>query len=94
MPLPKPTTRFPRLSRPCLSSTTATTTTPAGARSLSATPARYSGHVEQDPPTGWLWGIPPGQKYKNEGWEHLAYWGIGGTFLLTSIAYAFKPDTR
>jgi hypothetical protein len=47
-----------------------------------------------EPPTGWLWGVPPGQKYKNEGWEGLAFWGIGGSLVLTAIAYAYKPDTR
>ncbi|KAF2435268.1 hypothetical protein EJ08DRAFT_693149 [Tothia fuscella] len=46
-----------------------------------------------DPPTGWLWGIPPGQKYEKEGWEGLAYYGICGSLIVAAVGYAFKPDT-
>ncbi|KAF2103394.1 hypothetical protein NA57DRAFT_52915 [Rhizodiscina lignyota] len=54
-----------------------------------------SSHEEDhyDPPTGWLWGIPPGQKYEKEGWEGLMYYGFVGSLILAGVAYAFKPDT-
>ena len=47
-----------------------------------------------NPPTGWLWGIPPGQKYEKEGWEGLMYWGFCGSIGLAAIAYIYKPDSR
>lgn len=45
-----------------------------------------------DPPTGWLWGIKPGEKPEAEGWEWPMYI-FGGGLLATGIALAFKPDT-
>ncbi|KAL9074145.1 MAG: hypothetical protein Q9157_004493 [Trypethelium eluteriae] len=37
------------------------------------------GHEDPyDPPGGWLWGVPPGQKYENEGWENVWTYGFGG----------------
>lgn len=47
-----------------------------------------------EPPHGWLWGVPPGEQYKKEGWEGVWYWGFYGSLVLTAIAYAWKPDTR
>ncbi|EEP80960.1 conserved hypothetical protein [Uncinocarpus reesii 1704] len=46
-----------------------------------------------DPPTGWLWGVKPGQKYVKEGWEGLWTYGFVGSLVVAGIAYAFKPDT-
>lgn len=46
-----------------------------------------------DPPSGWLWGIKPGEKPEKEGWEGVFFWGFGGSLLLGAVAYAFKPDT-
>ncbi|OCK90292.1 uncharacterized protein K441DRAFT_473103, partial [Cenococcum geophilum 1.58] len=46
-----------------------------------------------DPPSGWLWGVPPGQKYQKEGWENIWFWGFCGSLGLGVIAYAYKPDT-
>ncbi|KAJ5476437.1 hypothetical protein N7475_002166 [Penicillium sp. IBT 31633x] len=46
-----------------------------------------------DPPTGWLFGIKPGQKYVKEGWENVWYYGFIGSFLVAGVAYVFKPDT-
>ncbi|KAF2734941.1 hypothetical protein EJ04DRAFT_512100 [Polyplosphaeria fusca] len=52
------------------------------------------GHESQyDPPTGWLFGVKPGEKYEKEGWEGLWYWGFYGSIALATVAYAFKPDT-
>ncbi|KAK8053487.1 hypothetical protein PG996_012788, partial [Apiospora saccharicola] len=45
------------------------------------------------PPSGWLFGVKPGEKYQKEGWETPFYYGFCGTFALAAIAYAFKPDT-
>ncbi|KAJ5595379.1 uncharacterized protein N7459_001587 [Penicillium hispanicum] len=46
-----------------------------------------------DPPSGWLFGVKPGQKYVKEGWEGVWYYGFIGSFLVAGIAYVFKPDT-
>lgn len=64
-------------------------------RAFTATTARKAGaHGPQyDPPTGWLFGVKPGEKAKKEGWEDLAYYGFLGSLVVFSVAYAFKPDT-
>ncbi|KAJ5899125.1 hypothetical protein N7495_003869 [Penicillium taxi] len=46
-----------------------------------------------DPPTGYLFGVKPGQKYVKEGWENIWYYGFIGSLVLTGVAYVFKPDT-
>ncbi|KAJ5815004.1 hypothetical protein N7474_006781 [Penicillium riverlandense] len=46
-----------------------------------------------DPPTGWLFGVKPGQKYEKEGWEGVWYWGFIGSLVVAGVAYVFKPDT-
>ena len=46
-----------------------------------------------DPPTGNLFGVPPGEKYQKEGWENLWVYGFWGSLLLATVAYCFKPDT-
>ncbi|KAH0544082.1 hypothetical protein FGG08_001700 [Glutinoglossum americanum] len=46
-----------------------------------------------DPPGGWLFGVPPGEKYKKEGWENIWMYGFFGSLGLAVVAYAFKPDT-
>ncbi|KAA8644614.1 hypothetical protein EYZ11_007993 [Aspergillus tanneri] len=53
-----------------------------------------TGHGDHyDPPTGWLFGIKPGQKYVKEGWETMWYYGFIGSLLAAGVAYVFKPDT-
>lgn len=47
-----------------------------------------------DAPSGWLFGVKPGEKYQKEGWEGIWYWGFYGSFAVAIVAYAFKPDTR
>merc|ERR1712000_323738 len=46
-------------------------TTPSTARSFSLTTRRQGGGGGQqfDPPTGWLWGVKPGEKPEPEGWN-------------------------
>jgi hypothetical protein len=57
--------------------------------------SRAGGHESHyDPPTGWLFGVKPGEKYEKEGWEGPMYFGFCGGAVLAVIAYAFKPDTR
>lgn len=46
-----------------------------------------------DPPTGYLFGVKPGQKYVKEGWENIWYYGFIGSLLAAGVAYIFKPDT-
>lgn len=63
-------------------------------RLFSTTPARSASHGPQyDPPTGWLWGIRPGEKREPEGWESLTYYGFCGALAVFAVACAFKPDT-
>ena len=64
------------------------------ARAFSTTPRRAGGGgMQYDPPTGWLWGVRPGEKYQNEGWEGLFFYGFWGSLIVFAIAYAWKPDT-
>jgi len=46
-----------------------------------------------DPPSGWLFGVKPGEKPERESWELVFYWGFCGSLALAVVAYAFKPDT-
>lgn len=52
------------------------------------------GHDEShfDPPSGWLWGIRPGEKYEKEGWEGLA-WVFVGSWVVAIALYTMKEDT-
>ncbi|KAF1814231.1 NADH:ubiquinone oxidoreductase 11.6kD subunit, partial [Eremomyces bilateralis CBS 781.70] len=56
-------------------------------------PRPSGGEPHYEPPSGWLWGIQPGQKYESEGWENVFIYGFMGSFGLLAVAYAFKPDT-
>ncbi|KAF2838827.1 hypothetical protein M501DRAFT_975682 [Patellaria atrata CBS 101060] len=46
-----------------------------------------------DPPTGWLWGVPPGTKPEKEGWEGVWFWGFWGSLVIGAVGWAYKPDT-
>lgn len=50
------------------------------------------GEHQFDPPTGWLWGVKPGEKPEPEGWEWPTYILLG-SLAATAVALAFKPDT-
>jgi hypothetical protein len=67
------------------------------ARTFAASTVRSAGsaHHESpyDPPSGWLFGVKPGEKYQNEGWERIFVWGFWGSCLVTVVAYAYKPDS-
>lgn len=67
-------------------------------RPLSSSATRSAGdhaHEEHfDPPSGYLWGIKPGEKYENEGWEQVWFYGFFGSLLFGAVGYCYKPDTR
>ena len=69
----------------------------AHARAFRASVQRFAaagGHESPyDPPSGWLFGVKPGEKYQNEGWERIFVWGFWGSCIVTAIAYAYKPDS-
>ncbi|KAK0707476.1 NADH:ubiquinone oxidoreductase 11.6kD subunit [Lasiosphaeris hirsuta] len=73
--------------------TTTTTTTVMTTRAFSSTPRVSGGGAQYDPPTGWLFGVKPGEKYEKEGWENLFFYGFYGSLGVFAVAYAFKPDT-
>lgn len=65
------------------------------ARAFSVTARRAGGHGNEspwDPPSGWLWGVKPGEKAEAEGWEWPMYI-FCGSLIATGVALAFKPDT-
>jgi hypothetical protein len=66
----------------------------SSARAQAADHASHDAHEDHyDPPSGWLWGVKPGEKYQKEGWEGIWVWGFFGSLGLGVVAYAFKPDT-
>jgi hypothetical protein len=67
-----------------------------GARGFAATEVSRAEHAHEDhydPPSGWLWGIKPGEKPEKEGWENVFIYGFFGSLIFGAVAYAFKPDT-
>ncbi|KAM0562800.1 hypothetical protein ACHAPJ_001640 [Fusarium lateritium] len=67
---------------------------PLSSRGFSMTARRRGGGGEHqfEPPTGWLWGVKPGEKPEPEGWEWPTYIFLG-SLVATGVALAFKPDT-
>lgn len=67
-------------------------------RQLTSTAVRSAGdHAHEDhydPPGGWLFGVKPGEKYENEGWENVWFYGFFGSLLFGVVGYCYKPDTR
>ncbi|KAL1892251.1 hypothetical protein Sste5346_007207 [Sporothrix stenoceras] len=78
-----------------LASTASATSSTAARRTFASTARRSGGgHGSQyDPPSGWLFGVKPGEKYKNEGWEKPMLWGFCGSLLVFACVIPFKPDT-
>ncbi|RMY75711.1 hypothetical protein D0864_07444 [Hortaea werneckii] len=66
-------------------------------RTLTSTSALRAGdHAHEDhyePPNGWLFGVKPGEKYENEGWENIWYYGFFGSLVFGLVGYCYKPDT-
>jgi len=94
-PMPRPAL----LSRAAksLSTTQTTQRTATTIRTFSSTQNKKAAdhaHEDQyDPPSGWLFGVKPGEKAEKEGWETVWVWGFFGSLGLAAVAYAFKPDT-
>jgi hypothetical protein len=66
----------------------------AARRTFSTTRAQRAGHgPSYDAPSGWLFGVKPGEKYQKEGWENLFFYGFCGSLAVFAVVYAFKPDT-
>lgn len=65
----------------------------AASRSFSLTARRQGGGSNFDPPTGWLFGVKPGEKYEREGWEIPFYTLFCGGVVGAGVVLAFKPDT-
>jgi hypothetical protein len=67
-------------------------------RHISSTIARRGGdHAHEDhydAPSGWLFGVKPGEKYEKEGWENVWFYGFYGTLAFGVVGYCYKPDTR
>ncbi|KAJ4410715.1 hypothetical protein N0V91_001643 [Didymella pomorum] len=64
------------------------------ARAFSQTTARKGGDSHHyDAPSGWLFGVKPGEEYKKEGWENATFYVMIPLMVLFVGAYAFKPDT-
>ncbi|KAI1274644.1 ESSS subunit of NADH:ubiquinone oxidoreductase-domain-containing protein [Xylaria sp. FL0933] len=84
-----------RATRAALQQSKSTTTAAPSTRHQFTASARTSAsHGPQyDPPTGWLFGVKPGEKYQKEGWETPFFYGFCGSLLLAGVAYGFKPDT-
>lgn len=69
----------------------------AARRTLSSTQQLRGGASHDDhfdPPGGVLFGVKPGEKYQEEGWEKIFYWGFFGSLAFGIVGYAYKPDTR
>ncbi|RDW66219.1 hypothetical protein BP5796_08022 [Coleophoma crateriformis] len=73
------------------------TTSSSTSRALSTTSrlaaADHAHEDHYDPPSGWLFGVKPGEKAEKEGWEGIWVYGFFGSLGLAAVAYAFKPDT-
>ena len=65
----------------------------AASRSFSVTTRRQGGGSDFDPPTGWLFGVKPGEKYEKEGWELPFFTLFCGGLVGAGVVLAFKPDT-
>ncbi|CZT02333.1 uncharacterized protein RAG0_09555 [Rhynchosporium agropyri] len=88
-----------RASLRTLKPSTKTASTPriTSTRAFSATTTtRAADHAHEDhydPPSGWLFGVKPGEKPEKEGWENVFVYGFFGSLALGVVGYAFKPDT-
>jgi len=95
MPVPRPASALRAANTITAQTSTRSSQT---IRTLSTTSRRsaadHGAHEDHyDPPSGWLWGVKPGEKPEKEGWETVWYWGFFGSLGLATVAYAFKPDT-
>jgi hypothetical protein len=87
-----------RAARNVRTRTLAATPSTVALRPFTASSRRLGGdahHHESpyEPPTGYLFGVKPGEKYQKEGWENLMFYVFVPSCLLLVVALAFKPDT-
>ena len=70
--------------------------TPIAARGFSQSLAKRGGGGDHhyDAPSGWLFGVKPGEKYEKEGWENVTFYVFIPMMVIFVGVYAFKPDTR
>jgi hypothetical protein len=97
MPLPRPVA-LTRVANSISSQSSALVISQRiGVRAFSqSTERKAADHAHEDhydPPSGWLFGVKPGEKAEKEGWETVWIWGFFGSLGLGVVAYAFKPDT-
>ncbi|KAI1194434.1 ESSS subunit of NADH:ubiquinone oxidoreductase-domain-containing protein [Nemania serpens] len=93
MPVVRATTAV-RATRTALQQSATATAAAPSSRQFTASARTPAAHGPQyDPPTGWLFGVKPGEKYQKEGWETPFFYGFCGSLLLAGVAYGFKPDT-
>jgi len=87
-----------RVSKSLTTTSTSTSrpVTSQSVRPFSTTNARKADNAHEDhfdPPSGWLFGVKPGEKPPQEGWENIWVYGFFGSLVLGAVGYAFKPDT-
>ncbi|KAE9377042.1 hypothetical protein N431DRAFT_436282 [Stipitochalara longipes BDJ] len=96
MPLPRPVA-FTRVANSISQSSplaiSQRTAVKAFSQSTAWKAAEHAHEDHYDPPSGWLFGVKPGEKAEKEGWETVWVWGFFGSLGLGVVAYAFKPDT-
>jgi hypothetical protein len=93
MPTLRPSTAL-RCVRSVQRQPSTTSIASTASRTFSATARTRSGGEPQfDPPTGWLFGVKPGEKPEKEGWEGPFIYLFMGSMVVGGIALAFKPDT-
>ncbi|KAJ9606255.1 hypothetical protein H2200_009216 [Cladophialophora chaetospira] len=89
----RPTTTTPRLALTRPSIRTATTAHNEHRGDDTHGHHASGGHDDHfDAPSGWLWGLRPGEKYEKEGWEGLA-WVFVASWVVAIAAYTMKEDT-
>merc|ERR1711964_545458 len=91
-----PSSKCHLFNPPAPSAPLAASTSPPPQSPPPPSPPAQQHHAHEDhydPPTGWLFGVKPGEKAEKEGWEAIWVYGFFGSLAAGVVAYAFKPDT-
>ncbi|KAJ9626548.1 hypothetical protein H2203_004181 [Taxawa tesnikishii (nom. ined.)] len=91
MTLSRPLALSARALRPSYATSSIARRTLSTTHSLRSAEGSHEEHY--DPPGGWLFGVKPGEKYQNEGWENVFVYGFFGSLAFGVIGYIYKPDT-
>lgn len=96
MSLPRTLRSLARPASQALRAPAARAAAPTSTRAFSQSLAKRGGGHEHhyDAPSGWLFGVKPGEEYKKEGWENVTFYVFIPIMVLFTGIYAFKPDTR